>query len=187
MRKLTVFNFVTMNGFFAGPGGDISWHKDNDPEKNEYAEEGIESKNTLIFGRVTYEMMAGFWPSADALKYAPVMAKGMNAADKIVFSKTLEKADWNNTRLVNGDMVEEIKKMKQMEGKDMTILGSGSIISQLTDEGLIDEYQIMLDPVAIGEGTPLFKNIRNQLDLKLTDTRIFKSGVILLSYEPIRK
>lgn len=189
MRKVTVFNFVTLNGYYKGPNGDISWHQHNahnpEDEESEYAMEGIQSDSTLLFGRVTYEMMAGFWPTPNALKSAPAMAEGMNKADKIVFSRTLKKAEWNNTRLVNTDMLEEIKKMKQQTGKDMTVLGSGSIITQLAEQGLIDAYQFMIDPVALGDGTPIFKSIGHQLNLKLTDTRIFKSGAVLLSYQPV--
>ena len=186
MRKLTVFNFVTLNGYFKGPNEDISWHKDNDPEKKEYADEGLKSGSTLLFGRVTYEMMASFWPTPDAIKYAPVMAEGMNNADKIVFSRTLKNAGWNNTRILKNNIFEEIKKMKQMPGKDMTILGSGSIITQFAEEGLIDEYQFMVDPVVIGDGTPIFKDIKHKLDLKLTSTRTFKSGVVLLCYQQMK-
>jgi dihydrofolate reductase len=108
----------------------------------------------------------------------------MNNADKIVFSRTLKKAGWNNTRVVK-NMVEEVKKMKQIPGKDMTLLGSGSIVTQLSEQGLIDEYQIMVDPIVIGEGTPIFKDVKRQLELKLTMTKTFKSGVVLLCYQPM--
>jgi dihydrofolate reductase len=182
MRKLTVFNFVTLNGYFKGPKGDISWHR-HGAEENEYAAEGLKSGSTLLFGRVTYEMMASFWPTPDAIKRDPIVAEGMNNADKIVFSRTLNKVEWKNTTLVKDNIAEEIKKMKRMPGKDMTLLGSGSIVTQLAEQGLIDEYQIMVDPVVIGDGTPIFKDIKHKLDLKLTTTRIFRSGVVLLCYQ----
>jgi dihydrofolate reductase len=114
-------------------------------------------------------------------------AEGMNKADKIVFSMTLKKAEWNNTRLVRDNMVEEVKKMKQMPGKDLTILGSGSIVTQLAQAGLIDEYQLMVDPVALGAGTSLFHSMRYPLNLKLASSRIFKSGTVLLNYVPLEK
>jgi dihydrofolate reductase len=186
MRKVTVFNFVTINGFFKGPKGDISWHRHGE-EENEYAAQSLKSGNTLLFGRVTYEMMAGYWPTPAAIKNDPVIARGMNNADKIVFSGTLKKAQWNNTRLVKKNIVEEIKKMKQMPGKNMTLLGSGSILTQFAEQGLIDEYQIMVDPVVLGDGTPIMKGIKHKLDLKLVGTRTFKSGVVLLSYQPEEK
>ena len=184
MNKLIVFNFITLNGYFQGPNGDISWHR-HGQEESEYGIEGLKSGGTLLFGRVTYEHMASFWPTPDALKNAPVMAEGMNKADKIVFSRTMKKADWNNTRLVKDNMVEEVRKMKQLPGKDMAVLGSGSILSQLAAAGLIDEYQLMVDPVLLGDGTPIFKNLPQKLDLKLTTTRTFKSGVVLLCYQPL--
>lgn len=182
MRKLTAFSFITLNGYFKGPGGDIGWHRHGE-EEAEYSAEGLRSGNTLLFGRVTYQMMAGYWPSAEAIKLYPVVAEGMNGADKIVFSRTLKKAEWHNTTLMSGNIVEEIERMKRTTGNDMTILGSGSIISQCAEHGLIDEYQIMVDPVALGDGTPLFKGIDRKLDLRLIETRTFKSSAVLLSYQ----
>lgn len=184
MRKLTAFNFLTLNGFYKGSGNDISWHK-HGGEESEYSSDSLKSNNILLFGRVTYELMASYWPTPFAIENDPANAKGMNDAEKIVFSNTMKKADWNNTRIISGNIVEEMKKLKQTPGKDLTILGSGSIISQFANEGLIDGYEIMIDPVALGEGTPIFKGIKEQLDLKLTDSRFFKSGVVLLSYEPL--
>jgi dihydrofolate reductase len=118
------------------------------------------------------------------MQHDPIVAEGMNKADKIVFSRTLKKAGWNNTRLVKDNIVEEIMKMKRMPGKDMTLLGSGSIVTLFAEQGLIDEYQVMVDPVVLGRGTPIFKGIKHKLDLKLIATRTFKSGVVLLSYQP---
>ena len=185
MGKVIVFNFVTLNGYFKGPGEDISWHP-HDAEGSRYASEMLESGSTLLFGRVTYEMMAGYWASPEAKKNDPIVAQGMNDAEKIVFSRTLKNADWSNTRLVKGDPGEEVRKMKQVAGKDMAVLGSGSIVTQLAERGLIDEFQIMVDPVALGDGTPLLEGIKHKLDLKLTGTRAFKTGVVLLSYQPAR-
>lgn len=184
MRKVSVFNFLTLNGYYKGPVEDISWHR-HEGEESRFSEESLRHGNILLFGRVTYEMMAAWWPGPDAISSMPVVAKGMNEAEKIVFSRTLQRAEWSNTRVVKGDLVEEVLQMKQAPGKDMTILGSGTIITQLADAGLIDEYQVMIDPVAIGEGTPMFHQLKHKLDLKLTDTKVFKSGVVLLSYKPM--
>ena len=184
MGKLGVFNFVTLNGFYSGPNGDISWHKDNrDAEKDEYGQQGVDAATSLIFGRVTYEMMAGFWPSPDALKYMPEMAAGMNKAEKFVFSKTLQSANWENTTLIKDDMVEAIKKLKA-SGRELTILGSGSIVTQLAEQGLIDHFQFMVDPIVIGSGKAIFSGINTNLNLTLTDSKVFKSGVIVLTYKP---
>jgi dihydrofolate reductase len=184
MRKLSAFNFVTLNGFFKGPKEDISWHR-HGAEENQYAVDSMKSGNTLLFGRVTYEMMASYWPTPLALKNDPIVAAGMNTADKIVFSRTLKKADWQNTQLIRDDAVGAVVKMKQRPGKNMTLLGSGSILTQFAEQGLIDEYEIMVDPVVLGNGTPVMKGIGRMLDLKLTGSRIFKSGVVLLSYRPV--
>jgi dihydrofolate reductase len=186
MRKITVFNFVTLDGYFEGPKRDISWHK-HDAEENEYAVEMLKSGNTLLFGRVTYELMASYWPTPYAIKDDPIVAEGMNNADKIVFSRTLKKVEWSNTRLVKDNIEEEIKKMKQMSGKNMTLLGGGSILTQFAEQGLIDEYQIMVDPVLLGEGTSIFKGIKHRLNLKFTTTRAFRNGSVLLCYQPVEK
>ncbi len=153
MRKLTVFNLVSLDGYIAGEKGDISWHHVDD-EFQELAIRASNSGNTLLFGRVTYELMAGFWPTEEAIKRDPIVAAGMNRSEKIVFSKTLKKADWSNTRLVKDDMLAEVRKLKQQAGKDLTVLGSGSVVSQLAQEGLIDEYNILVNPVALAREKP---------------------------------
>ena len=183
MAKLTVFNFISLDGYYKGLNDDISWNKHNS-EEAEFSAGSLQADNMLLFGRVTYEMMAGFWPTPMAMEKLPKVAAGMNSAEKIVFSTTLKKADWNNTR-VSINLIDEVKKLKQTSGKDMTILGSGSILSQLASAGLIDTYQVMINPVAIGAGTPIFKNIKQKLELKLVNTRVFKSGTVLLDYQPM--
>ncbi len=185
MGKLSVFNFITLNGYSAGPGGDISWHR-HGQEESEYAEEGAKSESILLFGRVTYQMMASYWPTPQAKKDIPGVAEGMNRSEKIVFSRTLKKVEWENTTLLKDNLVEEVKKLKRGK-KDITILGSGSIVTQLADSGLIDTYQIMVDPVALGAGTPIFSGMKRTLDLKLKSSRVFKSGVVLLIYEPVKR
>jgi dihydrofolate reductase len=185
MRKLNVFNLVTLDGYFAGENGDISWHM-VDEEFQELANAASNSGNTLLFGRKTYQLMEGYWPTPEALKDDPIVAKGMNAATKIVFSRTLEKAEWNNTRLVKDNMAAEVRKMKQQPGKDLTVLGSGSIVSQLAQEGLIDEYQVLVNPVVIGKGRTMFEGIKDRIALKLIKTRTFGNGNVLLTYEPAR-
>lgn len=184
MRKLVIFNFATLNGYFEGPGGDVSWHRHGE-EEGKFAADSVGQGGILLFGRITYEHMAAFWPTPQAMQQMPVVAKGMNKAEKIVFSRTLKQADWENTRIIGEDIITAIKQLKQTPGKDMCILGSGSIITQFADAGLIDEYQFMVDPVALGEGTPTFKGLKKKLDLQLISARTFKSGVVLLSYKPL--
>ncbi len=183
MRKLSLFNFISLNGFYKGPNEDIQWHK-HGPQESEYGIEAMQSDNILLFGRKTYEMMKSYWPTPMAAEQNPKMAESMNKAEKIVCSRTLQQADWNNTTIIK-NLVPDIQKLKQSDGKDITILGSGSIITQLAENNLIDIYQYMIDPVAIGDGTPILKGLIHELNLKLSDHRIFKSGVVLLSYEPV--
>jgi dihydrofolate reductase len=184
MGKITVFNFTTLNGYYKGAKEDISWHK-HGKEENKYAEKALQSGNTLLFGRVTYQMMESFWPTPMALEMDPVVAKGMNESHKIVFSTSLKKVGWQNTKLIKTDLIEEVKKLKKLQ-QDITILGSGSIVTQLADHGLIDEYQFMIDPIALGKGEPMLKGLKHPLNLKLISTKIFKSGVVLLCYQPVR-
>ncbi|MGE5172678.1 MAG: dihydrofolate reductase family protein [Betaproteobacteria bacterium] len=183
MRKIFVFNLVSLDGYFEGPNKDLSWHN-VDGEFNEYAIDMLDSVDLLLFGRVTYELMAGYWPTSDAINNDPIVAGKMNALPKIVFSKTLEKTEWNNTRFLKGVNPKEIEKMKQGSGKDMVILGSGSIMDEFAKRGLIDEYRIMVNPIILGEGTPLFNGVKGRMNLKLTRNRAFRNGNVLLYYQP---
>lgn len=186
MRKLSSFIFTTLNGYIEGPEkGDISWHR-HGQEESDYAAEGAGSGSVLLFGRVTYNMMAGYWPTPMATESSPAVAEGMNRSKKIVFSRTLKKASWQNTEVLQGDLVEEVKKLKQADGPELTILGSGSVVSQLSAARLIDEYQVMVDPVLIGNGTPLCLGLPGQLDLRLLTCKAMRSGVVLLTYAPAK-
>lgn len=183
MGKLSAFQFITLNGYLADASGDIGWHK-HGAEEAQYSAESLKSGNTLLFGRVTFEQMASYWPTPIAVAQYPFVAEGMNKAEKIVVSRTLERTTWNNTRLVKDNFIAEVQSLKQ-GSKDITLLGSGSVLTQLAEHNLIDEYQIMLNPVALDEGKALFKDMRRKLDLQLIDSRIFKSGVVLLTYQPV--
>jgi len=185
MGTLGTFNFLTLNGFYKDVHDDVSWHR-HGGEESGFASDQMEGrKSILVFGRITYEQMAGWWPSAAALEAMPEVARGMNESSKIVFSTTLKSADWENTTLIKGDLIAEIKRLKADPGVQMTILGSGSLVAQLAEAGLIDHYAIMIDPVALGDGKPLFSGMKTKLDLRLVDTRTFASGVVLLSYIPM--
>ena len=187
MRKLLVFNHVSLDGYFVDKNGDMSWAKADhqDAEWNAFVAENASGEGVLLFGRITYELMAGFWPTPFAIENMPVVAEGMNSMPKVVFSRTLDQASWNNTTLVKGDLAAEIRKMKQEPGEGMAILGSGSIVSQLAQEGLIDEYQIVVNPVVLGAGRTMFDGVKEKLSLKLTKTRAFGNGNVLLCYEPM--
>lgn len=166
MRKVIVSMMVTLDGFFEGPNGEINWHN-VDEEFNEFAVEQLNSVDVLLFGRKTYELMASYWPTPAAATDDPIVADMMNRSPKIVFSRTLSSADWQNTRLVKENIAEEISRLKQLPGKDMVIFGSGSIVSAFTQLGLIDGSRIIVNPVVLGNGKPLFKGIHSKLDLKL--------------------
>ena len=185
MPRLIVFNSVTLDGYFTDKNGDISWaHQSSDPEWDEFVEENASGGGVLVFGRITYEMMKSFWPTPAALKQFPVVAERMNSLPKVVFSRTMDQADWKNTTLVKGDLAAEIRKMKEGPGEDMAIMGSGSIVSQLAQEGLIDEFQLVVNPIVLGQGRTMFDGIKEKLLMKPTKTRTFGNGNVLLCYEP---
>jgi len=183
VRKVISFNMVTLDGFFSGPDGEIDWHN-VDQEFNEFAIEQLNAAGGLIFGRVTYELMASYWPTPLAIEDDPVVAAKMNSLPKFVFSRSLKSVYWENTQLVCQDAGGEIQKMKQQPGGDLFIFGSANLASSLTFQGVIDEYRLMLNPVVLGAGRPLFEDLDERLGLKLINTKVFASGNVLLTYRP---
>ena len=181
MRKLIMFNLVSLDGLFAGPSGEIDWHNVDD-EFHEFARAQLDSVDGLLFGRVTYQLMASYWPTPEAGAQAPSIATRMNSISKTVVSRTLATVDWSNTRLIKQDVQQEISNLKQQPGGDLLLLGSADLASTLTKLRFIDEYRIMINPVVLGKGQPLFKNVDQKLALKLLSTRQFLSGNVLLSY-----
>ena len=186
MRNLIVFNMMSLDGYIADSKGDMSWAHKHDEEWNSFAASNASGDAVLLFGRATYDMMASYWPTAIASQNSPVVAKRMNELQKIVFSKTMDKASWSNTTLVKGDLVTEVKRLKQQPGAGMVILGSASIVAQLTSARLIDEYQIAVNPVILGCGKSMFAGITEKLNLKLSKSRTFGNGNVFLSYEPAK-
>ena len=184
MRKLVVFNSVTLDGYFTGSGGDLSWAHagGQDKEWNAFVEGNASGGGVLLFGRITYAMMAGYWPTPEAKKSFPVVAERMNALPKVVFSRTLDEVSWENTTLVKGDLAGEVRRLKGQPGEGIVILGSGSIVSQLAQAGLIDEYQFVVVPVALGRGRTMFEGIKEKRTLKLTGTRSFGNGNVFSTY-----
>src|SRR3954447_1206801 len=166
MRKLQIFLHVSADGYFTGPGGDLSWTRhDQDPEYKQWAAENTRGESVLVFGRTTYQMMAGFWPSPMAQEREPAMAGKMNESTKVVFSRSLNEAAWNNTVLVKGDAVEEMRKLKQQPGPTLTILVSRSVARHLPEAGLIDEFQFLIPPAALGAGRTLFEGAARKIEL----------------------
>jgi dihydrofolate reductase len=185
MRRLAVFNNVSLDGYIADRNGDMRWAHKPDAEWKAFVAGNARGEGMFLFGRITYELMASYWPTPMAMENDPVVAEGMNRMPKTVFSRTLDKVSWSNTTLVKGDPGAEVRKMKKEPGPDMVILGSGSIVSQLSQEGLIDEYQIALIPVVLGKGKTMFEGVERKLDLKLTKSRTFGNGSVFLCYEPM--
>jgi len=183
MRSLVVFNQVSLDGYIADAKGDMSWAHKQDDEWNTFVAGNAKGDAVLVFGRVTYEMMARWWPTPQAIQSMPTVADAMNRFPKVVFSRTLDHASWNNTRLVKGDMLAEIRKLKRESGPDLLIFGSGTVVSQLTQAGLIDEYQIVVNPVILGAGKSMFAGVTEKPVMKQTKTRAFGNGNVFLCYQ----
>ena len=184
MPRLTVFNSVSLDGYFTDDSGDMSWAHSNDPEWLEFVAGNASGDGVLVFGRVTYELMAGYWPTPMAMQNDPAVAQAMNRSRKIVFSRTLDEASWSNTQLVRDDLAGTIRRMKDAPGPDMAVLGSGRIVAQLAREDLIDEYQVAVKPIVLGAGRTMFEGVTRRLCLRLTRTRAFANGSVVLWYEP---
>ncbi len=180
MRKVVMRNLVTLDGFFEGPKGwDIDWHETVWGEELERLSlEQSKEAGALLFGRITYEGMGSFWPSEKG-----AIADFMNSIPKVVFSKTLKEAKWNNSRVVNGKPEVEVAKLKRQAGKDLFIFGSANLSSTLMQHGLIDEIRLGVTPVILGRGNPLFKASPDRMRMKLIDARPTKSGCVILRYE----
>lgn len=184
MRKIIVSNLVSLDGFFEGVNKEIDWFT-VDESFFEYARQLLNDVDTILFGRITYQMMAAFWPNA--IDEDAVITHKMNHLPKIVFSKTLKRVEWDNAKLVKGNLAKEVKSLKEQAGKDIVIFGSGTLVTQLTELGLIDEYRVIINPLLLGEGNPMFKGIEDKIYLKLLKTKTLDTGVVILYYEPIKK
>jgi dihydrofolate reductase len=178
---------VSLDGYFTDATDDMSFaHNSNpDAEWDAFVDGNASGGGMLLFGRITYQLMEGYWPTPLATAQMPLVAERMNNLPKVVFSRTLEKVSWNNTKLLKRDLIGETRRMKHEQGGDIAILGSGSVISQLTRQGLIDEYQFVLVPVVLGAGRTMFEGVNEKLSLKLVKTRPFSNGNVLLCYEPV--
>ena len=183
MRNLLVFNQTSLDSFIADAHSDMSWAHKQDPEWNEWVSNNASGGGELVFGRITYQQMASFWPSPMALESMPVVAERMNNLPKVVFSRSLTKGLWNNTRLFQSDLTAAVRKLKNEPGQDLVLMGSASIVLQLAEEDLIDAYQLVINPIILGAGKSMFAGLKKHLQLKLTNTRTFKNGNLVVSYE----
>ncbi len=179
-----MFNLISVDGFFEGPNKwDIGWHH-VDEEFNDFATDQLNHAGGLIFGRITYQGMASYWTGENAIKDDPIIAELMNSIPKYVFSNSLDNVEWNNTQLVKGDAPEELRKLKNLPGKDLFIFGSANLASSFTQNGLIDEYRLIINPLVLGNGGPVFDHHSATLNLKLINLKSFKNGNVLLYYVP---
>lgn len=166
---------VSVDGFIETPGEDINWHN-WDEEMNAYMMSFFDTVDTFIYGRKSYELMIKYWPSETG-----DFADRMNETPKIIFSRNLKNVSWNS-RLIKEFVREEMEEIKQQPGKDIVLFAGADIASSFIKNGLIDEYRLIVNPVALGEGTPLFKNLENHLKLNLLSSKSFKCGNILSIY-----
>lgn len=187
MRKIIVSEMVSLDGFFAGSDGNINWHMVND-EFNKYAIDFLKTVDTILFGRVTYQMFENYWPAAitnpETSKDDLVIAHLIDDANKIVFSRTMDKTGWKNTKLMKEVDAEEIRKMKEQPGKDMVVYGSGMVVSELARLGLVDEYRLFVAPIVLGSGKLLLKDLKKEMKLKFIESKPLSNGVVLLCYTP---
>jgi dihydrofolate reductase len=191
MSRLISFTTISVDGFFTASDGDFRWAHNPIQDKawDSFVAGNAQGGGILLFGRITYDIMKSYWPTPAATQNNPVVAQGMNSAHKVVFSRRLDqaafsKAAWNNTQLIQSNLVQEVSKLKQDSREGMAILGSGSIVSQLAQAGLIDEFQIVIAPIVLGKGRTLFSDLKEHLNLKLTESRSFSNGNVFLRYEP---
>jgi dihydrofolate reductase len=181
MRKIFAFIMATLDGYYEGPNQEFDfWVVDE--EFNGFAVAQLDEVDTLLFGRVTYEGMAAYWPTSAGEEDDPRVAARMNGLSKIVVSRTLDRAEWANTRLIKD--ADELKRLKQLPGKDIAILGSSDLTVSLLQMGLVDEVRIMVNPVVLGAGKSLFRSAGERVSLKLLKSRPFDSGNVLLYYQP---
>lgn len=180
MARLIMWNLMTLDGYVEGPNRDISWHLDVWGEELErFSIEQGNAAGGLLFGRLTYELMANYWPGEKG-----EIADFMNALPKFVFSRTLTRSDWTNTRMFNGDVPGTVVRLKQDTPKDIFLFGSANLAASLIPHGLIDEFRIGITPHLLGAGTPLFKQSQDRRKLKLIDSKPLSNGTIILRYVP---
>jgi dihydrofolate reductase len=189
MPRIITTTWVTLDGFIAGPNGEMDWvGQFYDDAMGAYESDLVNAADTLLLGRVTYESFAVSWPhvpdNPDAPEGEKVYARRLNAMRKVVVSRTLDRAEWNNSTLLRAVTPEAIEQLKRESGGDIVIYGSASLVHTLTNLGAIDEYQVLVHPVILGGGKPLFGDVNGQVTLKLVNSKTHPSGVVLLTYQP---
>lgn len=181
MRRVVLQMSVSVDGFVAGPRGGLGGSMPEDDDLISWKLEQLHQTGTHIMGRVTYQQMAAHWPKATDDYAGP-----MNELPKVAFSKTLQRADWNNSSVARGDTAEEIARLKREPGKDIMAHGGAAFIQALSNLGLIDEYRLVIEPVALGNGLPMFKDLPAALRLTLVEAKTFSTGTTAHVYQPKR-
>ena len=188
MQRLVVFTSTSLDGYFTDANGQMTFAHNvaPDAEFNAWTSGNASGGGSLLFGRKTYEMMAAWWPTPAAAQAMPAVAAGMNKSRKYVFSRTLKHVTWQNTTLLTGDLVAEVRRLKGENGPGLAILGSGSLVPPLLAAGLLDALQVVVIPKILGGGRTMFEGLRSHVALRLEDTRSFKNGNVVLTYRPAR-
>lgn len=188
-RRLFVSMLVSVDGFIEGPARELDWFLDGDPAFERYCDEMIDSVGLAVYGRRAYELMVGYWPNAEKNpknEAERAFAQKMNALPKVVLSRTLARAEWNNTEVVSEDVATKIRALKQQPGKPIVAWAGAELMRTLAKYDLIDEYRLLIQPVLLGNGTPLFKDGGIAQPLRLVRTSQLGSGIAVLCYEPVR-
>jgi len=183
MRKLKLQVQISVDGFISGLNGEMDWMITNwDKELNKYVEEITESVDCIVLGRKLAQGFIPYWASKPEGEDTFGVDK-INNTTKVVFTKTLDKSEWDNTILAKGDLVDEITILKKQEGKDIICYGGGTFVSELIKHGLIDEFNLLINPTAIGNGMTIFKGLEFNQKFKLLNTKSFECGVVAINYE----
>jgi dihydrofolate reductase len=183
MRKVISFHVTTLDGYYEGPNQEFDWPV-VDQEFNEFSLAQLDEIDTLLFGRVTYELMAGYWPTPAARQDDPEVAEKMNGIHKIVVSRSLRAATWGPASIIGDDVAARVSELKGQPGRDIAVFGSSDLTVSLLGMGLMDEVRVMVNPVVLGAGKSLFRTADTRFSLKLLSARQFRSGNVLLSYQP---
>lgn len=188
-RRLFVSMIVSADGFIEGPDRELDWFEDGDAQFEQYCDEMIDSVGLALYGRRSYEQMLGYWPNAEQNPRSPqdlAFARKMNALPKAVLSRSLQRAEWSNTTIIQGDVAGQIRALKAQPGKPIVAWAGANLVKTLAEHDVVDEYRLVVQPVLLGKGTPLFHDAGKRRKLKLVRTTQLGSKIAVLCYEPDR-
>jgi dihydrofolate reductase len=188
-RRLYVSMIVSVDGFIEGPEHELDWFRDGDPQFERYCDEMLDSVGLALYGRRSYELMVQYWPNAEQNPKSAAdlaFARKMNALPKIVLSRTLQNVTWNNTTILRDNVAERLLELKQTPGKPIVAWAGADLVATLAELDLVDEYRLLVQPVVLGRGTPMFQRVTARRKLALTRTTQLGQGIAVLCYEPVR-